>query len=105
MIEQTGECEIDEADNANIPVNIFLREVEDDDEEANGKKWQLVADNFMPRKGRCSGSAYNVYADTKEELQELVKRHVLPLYQNAIRLLEGIINGTNDGLYYWTEKE
>lgn len=99
MIEQKGECQIEEADDMNIPVNIFISAPDNP-----GDKWTLTADNFMPRKCHATDGAYSIEADTREELQELVKKHVLPLYEVALDLVKGMIAGTNDSLYYW-EKE
>ena len=50
----------------------------------------------MPRKGCVSESAYEIEADSKEELIEVVKHYVAPLYQVALNNLE--TTGKN---YYW----
>lgn len=99
MITTTSELELDDMNDANIPVNIFVLNEDDDGEPIDG--WRLVADNFMPRKNVATSGAYEFRAETREELVMIVKENILPLYMGAIRLLEGICNGTNDALYYW----
>ncbi len=94
-IEDLGDIPIDRCDDANIPVICFLIPPEDNDEHPG--KWMWTASNFMPRK-EIIGSGYRLVADTKEEILELVNKHVVPLY--AIALSE-IQTGT---LYYWNEK-
>lgn len=93
--ENIGQLPIEGCDSANIPVNCFINPPDDENE-----KWRWVADNFMPRKGRCSESAYEIQANSKEELIEVVKHYVSPLYKVALENLE--TTGKN---YYWeTEK-
>lgn len=109
--EDRGELLIEDCDDANIPVSIFLSEIEDSDREEAASagepynpnhRWVLRADNYMPRKGRASESAYEITAPTREALVEVIKKFIIPLYQIALANLEGIIAGTNDSLYYWT---
>ena len=69
-------------------------------------KWRLVADNYMSRRGRLGGEhSYMAICDTKEEAVSLIKEHILPLYQTALKVLEGICSGDSaqDHLYYWQE--
>jgi len=101
-VEESGECEFQYADDANIPVGIFLSEMDDSDRDdcPPDHKWQLNADNFMPRKGLGEG-AYRVTAPTREALVEVVRRYILPLYEVAMANLTAMIAGTNDKLYYW----
>ena len=93
--KNTGELPIEGCNSANIPVNCFVNPPDNESE-----KWRWVADNFMPREGYVSESAYQIKADSKEELIQVVKRYVSPLYQVAFNNLE--TTGKN---YYWeTEK-
>jgi len=99
MFENTGDKDIESANDANVPVNIFITRAD----ENVSHKWELSADNFMPCKNRAADGAYCVEADTKKELLKLVKQYILPLYQIAIRNIEAMIEGSEDGFYYWTE--
>ena len=103
MIENSGELSIDLADDANVPVNIFISEVEEGDyHEDDQPEWAthvLNADNFMPRKERVAHGTYLVFADNEEELRALVQKHVVPLYEQALERLK-----THSTLYYWTTK-
>ena len=94
--------ELSEVDEANIPVNIFINKPGEDDEYPD--KWVLTADNFMPRKNAaCAGCVMT--ADSLQELQEEIKKYVLPLYQTAITQIGAMIDATEDmempSLYYW----
>ena len=91
-----GEIPITECDDANIPVVCFLHPPGDD--EGFQDKWTWTASNFMPRK-EVVGRGYKLVADTKEEILELIHKHVAPLY--AIALSE-IWTGT---LYYWHHRD
>ena len=65
-------------------------------------KFCLAANNYMPRKASCEGElAYLVFADTREELVELIKEHIIPLYENALSILNEMCNGSKSCLYYW----
>lgn len=93
-----GECPIDEADEANIPVNIWIGK--DDDE------WLLHADNYMPRKSTVHPIAFNVHASDRQTLEELVEKYVVPLYENALKKLKDMKKADVDGtsyLYFWDE--
>lgn len=91
-----GEMELSNADDANIPVNIFITWDED------MKEWSLTADNFMPRRNRAVDNVYVYRGDDPEELRGLVKKYVLPLYEIAVAKLESMIEGKEESLYYWT---
>lgn len=105
MIEDIGDIQLSECDDANIPVNIFISKPNEDDEGKHKDKWTLHADNFMPRKmSACDG--YEVVADSLEELQAYIKQHVLPLYEIAMKNIDAMINATGHEeelphLYYW----
>ena len=90
--EDEGIIEITGANDMNVPVNSFLLDPRDSD----SGRWVWLADNFMPRKGRVTGEAYKVTADDRETLIELVRLHVVPLYQAALNNLQE--DGQN---YYW----
>ena len=93
--EDKGELEIVGADDANIPVNSFLCEPDND-----SPKWRWYADNFMPRKGSVAEGQYKIESDSKEPLIEAVQKHVVPLYEAALENLK--INGA---CYYWEAKK
>lgn len=115
-MQNYGDIEIEEANEANIPVDIWVNEItdeflEDNDDtddniyQNNRGKWVLKADNYMPRKSRLSGeNAYLVIFDSYEELAEAVSTYILPLYQTAVSVLEAIISKNQDHLYYWNKK-
>jgi len=98
-----GDCSFDSADDANIPVDVWLSLTEDDDSFKNEGKWRLHASNYMPRRARVDDSAYCVYSDNKEELDAIIREKILPLYKRAMNLLEGMCSSTEGGsLYYWS---
>jgi hypothetical protein len=114
MIEETGELRIADANDANVPVDIWLRSpgkwklegcFDYDGEQDTSNLWLLTANNYMPRKARLGNPVkwcYEVWG-TEAELRELVKKHVLPLYVAAVEVLQGIADGkeNHDHLYYW----
>ena len=109
MISDSGEIEIEAADRANVPVNIFIAKQEDDEGEETGK-WVLTADNFMPRRCRAEDGAYGVEADTLEELQGVIRKHVLPLYEVALANINDMLSMTGEedempSHYYWEANE
>jgi len=103
-----GTIDIDGADHANVPVDIWLSPPEGDHPE----EWELSADNYMPRKGclsgsRCRGSAWPYIARSKsrEVLVGLVRSHWLPLFVTATEIIRDM-EQDEDGsaaLYYWGE--
>jgi len=93
--EDKGTIEIAGADDANIPVNSFLTEP---DEES--PKWRWTADNFMPRKGYVAKEQYEIEADAREPILEAVRKHVAPLYAAALENLN-----THGACYYWELKK
>lgn len=90
MLRDTGDLAIEEADDANVPVICLLSEPDRE----NGL-WVWDARNFMPRKERCGGD-FRLEADTKEEIMEVLRKHVIPLYEKALKNMKE--NGEN---YYW----
>ena len=92
-IESVGEVE--KPNDANVPVNSFIHKPGTH----NNGKWTWTADNFMPRKGHCSESAYKLEADSREEIVEWVIKFVVPIYLAAVQNLSTI--GAN---YYWEPK-
>ncbi len=113
MIENTGNINIEEADDANIPVDIWLKPYADTEidqfpiyegEQDTTNLWCLCANNYMPRKARLSGEGAYIVWGTKEELQEIIRKYIIPLYQVALKILKGISNGNGfTHLYYWSE--
>jgi phosphopantothenate synthetase len=100
-----GVMELSDADDANIPVNIFITKGEDEEdeseEEAKLGEWVLTADNFMPRRGRTIENAFKYRGDSPEELRALVNEFVLQRYRKAVELIEKMIAGNGDSFYYW----
>ena len=90
MLRDTGEMSLESMDDANVPVVCFL--IPPDRE--NGM-WTWTARNFMPRKEYC-GSSWRLEADTKEEIMEALRKHVIPLYEAALYNLK-----EHGGNYYW----
>jgi hypothetical protein len=119
MIFEVGELSIKYANDANIPVDIWLKKLDDKNEqaekypwnerpeEAQSCTWCLQADNYMPRRSGLGGeNSYLIFADTLEELQELVRKHILPLYQTAINILTNMASGNEPcKLYYWSKSD
>jgi hypothetical protein len=112
-MKNTGEMSFENADDANVPVDIWLTEVDQTDDECykqdeNGfdttesYKFKLRASNYMPRKCRIAEDTYCVYADTREELAAILKKNVVPLYANAAKKIEAMMAGAGDNLYYWS---
>lgn len=96
-VEEVGQCKFKSADDANIPVNIFLTEEKDE----NGNSfWKLTGDLFMPRKGFMEG-AFEARSNDPAELRALVQGHVLPLYKTALGKLVALISGDTNSFYYW----
>lgn len=84
-----GDIALKECDEANIPVNSFLGEPDEDE------YWHWTADNFMPRKGYCGGN-YEIRAESKEDILQAVRKYVVPLYEIAVKELK-----EKGELYYW----
>lgn len=94
MLRDTGEMSLADMNDANVPVVCFLSEPDRE----NGM-WTWTARNFMPRKQYC-GSSWKLEADTKEEIMEALRKHVIPLYESALENLKE--HGEN---YYWERKQ
>ena len=79
---------IDFPDDSNIPINCFLEKREDG-------TYRWTASNFMPRKECVLEDGYDLLG-TKEEIEEYIKKYVIPLYKTAIKNLQ-----ETSELYYW----
>ena len=104
LYRDCGEIKITNADNANIPVDIWISPRDEGD--SAPEAWKLYANNYMPRRGYLSGnSSYKAYSDSREVLVELVKKHWLPLYQVAVDILSTMEPNENGNarLYYWSK--
>ena len=112
MIVSVGEISFESCDDANIPVSIFFSEVRENElkdlyrehdleglENAE-KLYQVIADNYMPRRG-TSSEGYHAVSDSKEELAALLREQVLPLYKIAFDKVTSLSSGELGGLYYW----
>lgn len=119
MIKNIGDNELEGHDDANIPCNLFITELSDDDlKEIDDKcaleddevppskwaKWQLTGDCFMPRKGLWDGCIVYV-ASTREELSQLVKEMILPSYKIALDAVTAMSEGKRKSFYYWLAKD
>jgi len=93
------EANFDIPNDANIPVHCFLFEDEDEDEKLTGL-YRWIASNYMPRKSMISDEDEYQIIDTKKNIQDFIKRRVIPLYKAAIHNLE-----TSCELYYWEQKK
>jgi hypothetical protein len=94
-IEDKGDCCLLECNDMNIPVGIIIGEPDEDND-----KWVLTADNYTPRKSRIGPDAYEVEADSREDLVQLVQAYVVPLYEAALSQLKA-----GKDLYYWNQIE
>jgi hypothetical protein len=109
MIHDLGAIKITDTDAGNIPVDIWIARRNGDSgywegilDIAKNTQFVLAADNYMPRKGRLSGEqSYLVYADTRDELVDLIRAHIMPLYQAALATLKSVCDGDMNDLYYW----
>jgi hypothetical protein len=108
--EQFGEMDFDDADDANIPVNVFLRPLDPAEDEEDGIEkedgWVLLADNFMPRKLEGFSESYKFYSKDREVLVHMVQKHWRPLYEIALELLklEPAEEDKSASFYYWTKR-
>lgn len=102
MVEDKGEIPFDKADEANIPVNIWLLEEKDDDDDNKTGRWELTASNYTPRKGVLYEGVYKATADSRDELADLIREHIIPLYETAVKKLQAVCEGGAKGLYYWS---
>ena len=101
-----GELSLNDLDDANIPVDIWLAELTEDDElYSEGYRFSLKCGNYMPRKGRVEESAVEVYAKNREDIQKAVAKYILPLYQTALKIVTKMVNEGKGDLYYWMEDE
>ena len=102
-VEKVTELSFDDVDNANIPVNIWLVEEEDDDGKKTGY-YELSAGDYMPRKERVVEGLFKVRSKDIRALRKIVKEKIIPLYQTALVQLEAVASGKSDNLYYWDAK-
>lgn len=93
--EDHGDMSIANANEMNVPMNAFLSGPKDNED----GKFHWTAGNFCPRKDVYYAEAYNVSADSREALIELVKFYIAPLYEVAFQ------NLTNFGENYYWEKQ
>lgn len=106
-IETIGDMDFDSADDANVPVDIWLTEEKDDDDKPTGF-WRLKASNYMPRKA-CIGSEFAVRSRNMKALQRIIRDKVLPLYAVAIGRISEMSGVSEEvvrlpgapSLYYW----
>ena len=94
-----GDWPIEAVDDANIPVDIRIHPPNE-----NNNKWRLTASNYMPRRAAIAEDSLKVEADSREELVDLLRKHIIPLYEVALRQLNKVADGTAESLYYWLEE-
>jgi|GEM_PF-5750677 len=91
-------------DEMNVPVNIFIA---DGGESSIGKpaRYRLFWEIFMPRKSLVieTDGDEDLYSEDIEELRSVVREQMVPLYEVALRNLNGIVDGSRDKHYYWEE--
>lgn len=93
-----GNIGLEEADDANIPVNISISL----DDSSGAQIYKLSCDNYCPRKGCVYDCQYVYSALDDQSLRELVRLFIKPLYEVALKKIDGMIDGTGDNLYYWS---
>lgn len=103
-VEVISECSFDDVDEANIPVDIWLTEEEDDEDKKTGY-YTLKAGNYTPRKGMVSENLFEVRSKNPEALRKIVRDKIIPIYKTALAKLEAIASGKSDKLYYWEIKK
>ena len=81
-------------DDSNIPVNIAINQ--------EGDEWVLQADNYMPLTSSVAEDRFT-FIGTKEEIQELIQKKILPLYKTAVHILENMFTEFTS-LYFWDTK-
>ena len=97
MIE-TGDLSFDRADDANIPVDIWLTQTINGDGD-----WELSAANYMPRRQRIVPDAYYARSSDREDLNRIIRNKIIPLYKAALLQLEKMLEEPTAGnLYYWS---
>jgi hypothetical protein len=94
ILRNEGELTVEDVDEMNIPVNIFISE----DEET--KEICISAANFMPRRERVHENAYSLYVPDMETAKQIVQAFFLPIYEIALTQLK-----KNSTLYYWEIEE
>lgn len=59
----------------------------------------------MPRKSLVieTDGDEDLYSEDIEELRSVVREQMVPLYEVALRNLNGIVDGSRDKHYYWEE--
>jgi len=103
-----GEMTLAEFDDANVPVDIWLEELNKDNADDDlaiynaGYRYSLRCGNYMPRKGSVSEGAVNAFGKDKETMQKAINKYILPLYQTAISKITKMAETGNGDLYYWS---
>lgn len=100
VFHETGEISFNDADDMNIPVDIWL--------DKDGDLFTLRAGNYMPRKGLVVECSYEAKSPNLKDLQTIIKDKILPLYENAKVKLSKMVEASTDevsqdslNLYYW----
>lgn len=117
-----GNLDVSSINDMNVPMNIFITEQnfgsftedyqyspfddpDDPDETIENIKnddivYVLTAGNYTPRRETMSCSAYRFMSTDKQELVNIVQKHIVPLYEVALTNLKN--NSTN---YFWEVKQ
>lgn len=86
-----GQWPIHRVNEANIPVNVIINEPTQP-----GGRWTLIADNYKPLQSTIDQEVYELEADSREALFNLVQQYITPLYRKALQRLE------KEGcVYFW----
>lgn len=106
MFVDLGEISFEDANSANVPVDIWLSEFTNGEEDPTLAEyvgwWRLTAKNYTPRKSCVTeNSVYELMSPDRAELAAIVRDQIKPLYAAAMAKIDAMIEGTGESLYYW----
>ena len=115
---------VDGLDSANVPVDIWLVEIERPSEEeaeeeeeeeggmyrasvlySAGYRWELRFALYLPRKSSVWDDGGRYVSKERAPLAALVEEHIMPFYQNAYQTILEIMERLSDHMYYWEKPE
>lgn len=103
MVIQTGEVPFEEAFVSCIPVDIWLVENENSETGVKDGTWTLRAASYLPHKSSITENTFIATSENRDDLVQLLKTYVIPLYEAASKKLQAICDGKTDRLYKWDE--
>jgi hypothetical protein len=107
IIEEHGEGKGFFCDHANVPVNIWIGRVEEDEgHPVPVGTWYLHFQNYMPRKDTVylapnEDWATIIYATERADLETIIRKQIKPLYLKAVANIDAMLEGKGEALYYW----